>query len=1060
MDVVRSLQAGPYDESTLQRVRTSLGGLRRDGLAQEVEKHRGDVLGMLDEFGRAATSPVVASNAYLLAADLCDMMGDREATVEALIHALDADPSCRAAAQRLQAALPSDRDRPRLLALLSVRAQALGRMQPRDVDALADAHRQIGRVCADAGDLDRAIAAYENSREFKSDAETLELLAELHLQRQRPNDVLAAADLFCALHDLEGPREGRTYLHRALALVPSHGEAQRRLDEGIPNGVPNGRMVRQVAVGPAEPPPLAAADSAANAAESVTDKAPFATAPAGTSSASEAHEVHEAQAVGEVPTQEVPVQAVPTQEVPVQAVTTQEVPVQAVTTQPVPQPDEGAMASGVSARSLHVEDVQASDTVAASSGVQEGEATASAASVAIQDSKNTPSASAAAASGKAEQAASLQVKAVQESDMSASREVESAAGPATKVEEQVARTAPAQDALPVGRRPTPVDVPSPKGSVSVPPPLPAATGSDQESSAGPTLGAPTVVSSERLFGHGTVTSSSRQAPEQGPAGAAASSAAQLHQAAQRNPVGEGALAPTDVAPGALLTPPPAAGYGASPLTASPQVGEALPASEALPANTAPSPVKPAVAPQGGGPAEASAVKSEKHVASSPAPAPGVTAPPTRSTGAAADAVEAPSPAQEVAVAQAPEEDEVDEDAPTLGRVPLEAPPSLSPTVGPAKEMPPMTPRLQRLGWVVAGGMLLAGGLFYGLADMEPGPAGTIVVHQGGTVADEVLQPLPSAQVQHVAAAKRQAAPGASPVITDEGKSASPGESVLSAGTTAAKPKPNSNPQPAPIEQAESGTSANAEVASTPEAELKVAPAAAIAAAEVEAEAEVEAVTEAEAEAAVEVVEAEAAAEVVEEPAAEVVEAEAAAEVVEEPAAEGEPAAEVVEAEAAADAEAEPGPVELADGQSAAPEAEVSEAVAEAGAEVELKPLELGTVKGWHASLTASGARVRGTKLEPEAFLGALAADLAPGVQACIDSRVSGQSRRTDLEGRILFRMNVRRSGKTSGVRKIGGTITDSKLIYCVWEALEAVQLTDWSESRIVRVRVPVSFARP
>lgn len=234
LDVIRSLQSGPFDESTLQQVRIYLGGLRRDGHKHQFEKRLVELVEMLGVFARAAADRRVSASAQLLIADLYEMRSDRERGIQALLRAQAVDPACRPAAQRLHAALTADRDWPRLMAALTTRVEALRVREDETPSVLAEALQQLGRLSAELGDLDQAIAAYDHALAVQPSLGNAERLASLYERRMRSGDLLAAADLYCMLADLDAPERRRMHLEQALALQPNHPRARAQLEAAGP----------------------------------------------------------------------------------------------------------------------------------------------------------------------------------------------------------------------------------------------------------------------------------------------------------------------------------------------------------------------------------------------------------------------------------------------------------------------------------------------------------------------------------------------------------------------------------------------------------------------------------------------------------------------------------------------------------------------------------------------------------------------------------------------------------------------------------------------------------
>ena len=225
-NLVRLLQAGPFDEHTLRGVRAALWSLRGH---RDLEQERDDLVILLDDFAESATTPAASAGAYLLAAELCAQAGMAEERIERLSLAMDADPKDLETARCLRSALGDPQARPRLLALLSVRARALEADEGASADLVADAFVQLAAELEKGGALGDAIKAYDQALEVQPSLETVEALASLHTRRRAPGDAEQAADLYCMLADLLPEDSACERLRRAVTLVPGHPDATARL---------------------------------------------------------------------------------------------------------------------------------------------------------------------------------------------------------------------------------------------------------------------------------------------------------------------------------------------------------------------------------------------------------------------------------------------------------------------------------------------------------------------------------------------------------------------------------------------------------------------------------------------------------------------------------------------------------------------------------------------------------------------------------------------------------------------------------------------------------------
>lgn len=272
-NVVRLLQAGPFDERTLRRVRAGLAALRgHSALAEEL----GNLVVLLDDFAERASEPSVACGGYLLAGELCEASGMQDQFVERLSLAMDADPTDKNTPRRLRQVLSGASQRPRLLALLATRARAL-EAQDEEGSLAAEAFAQLGSEHEKDGDIEHAIEAYDHALELEPTVGTVEALASLYARRRKAGDAEQAADLYCMLADVVPETSARGFLKRALTLVPGHADATRRLAELIADSEdqeeetivrPTAELAQPTLAPPAlaVPPPLVYSDGVNNIA--------------------------------------------------------------------------------------------------------------------------------------------------------------------------------------------------------------------------------------------------------------------------------------------------------------------------------------------------------------------------------------------------------------------------------------------------------------------------------------------------------------------------------------------------------------------------------------------------------------------------------------------------------------------------------------------------------------------------------------------------------------------------------------------------------------------------
>jgi hypothetical protein len=89
----------------------------------------------------------------------------------------------------------------------------------------------LGGLRSEVGDLDGAIAAYEQALDAAAEPEVILCLAELFAKRGGADDLQQAADLYCTLGEAEGNPDGIPMIERALDLLPSHAEAMALLEQ-------------------------------------------------------------------------------------------------------------------------------------------------------------------------------------------------------------------------------------------------------------------------------------------------------------------------------------------------------------------------------------------------------------------------------------------------------------------------------------------------------------------------------------------------------------------------------------------------------------------------------------------------------------------------------------------------------------------------------------------------------------------------------------------------------------------------------------------------------------
>jgi hypothetical protein len=192
LELLRSLQSGPYDEPAWKNYRGMLRTQRRVLRAQQDLSTLSDLVQLLDTWAQNCGSPRVAAEVLREAADVAER-----------------DLS--------QAAASAD---------LRKRAVAIGHAESLGAGTT---HTSTGMRRKDSKDLNEAIAQYERALDDDADMETVYHLAELYSQRGDPGDAQQAADLYYTLGDVLGHPAGLPMLQRALEHVPDHADARRLL---------------------------------------------------------------------------------------------------------------------------------------------------------------------------------------------------------------------------------------------------------------------------------------------------------------------------------------------------------------------------------------------------------------------------------------------------------------------------------------------------------------------------------------------------------------------------------------------------------------------------------------------------------------------------------------------------------------------------------------------------------------------------------------------------------------------------------------------------------------
>jgi tetratricopeptide (TPR) repeat protein len=203
LELLRCLQAGPYDESSWKQIRGLLRTQRRLIRAQQDASTLADLVQLLESWAQACDDPRIAAEALREAAEIAE----RELT----------NPALAADLRRRAVAVSHAGDKPR---------------------AGTNPHAALAQRKLTAGDLDGAIEGYERALNVEPDMEIVGRLAELYAQRGADGDAQQAADLYFTLGDVLGNPAGIPQLEQALAQVPDHAQARALLNEFTAGNLP------------------------------------------------------------------------------------------------------------------------------------------------------------------------------------------------------------------------------------------------------------------------------------------------------------------------------------------------------------------------------------------------------------------------------------------------------------------------------------------------------------------------------------------------------------------------------------------------------------------------------------------------------------------------------------------------------------------------------------------------------------------------------------------------------------------------------------------------------
>ncbi len=236
LELIRILQAGPYDNAAFQRIRQLLPDARNWLAASGDRETLADVTELLQEWARNAVDPAAASLALYESGELADqMLGDPERAARMFAQSVAANPRNLKAMQRAESALVHLGQFVQLEAMLSEQALALAALPEAEPEVRAAVFRALGSVQAEqTGNVDGAIGAFEQVLDAEPDVTVIAALAQLYTGRNRDDDARRAADLYCALGEVSDGAESVAYLEHALNLAPDHEQALDELEALVP----------------------------------------------------------------------------------------------------------------------------------------------------------------------------------------------------------------------------------------------------------------------------------------------------------------------------------------------------------------------------------------------------------------------------------------------------------------------------------------------------------------------------------------------------------------------------------------------------------------------------------------------------------------------------------------------------------------------------------------------------------------------------------------------------------------------------------------------------------
>ncbi len=245
LELLKALQGDGRDEDTLGIVEDLLAGQRPLLHAAEDLATLADISELLEVWAEGAPAEL-AARALLHASSIAEReLEQAERAAQLVTLSLEIRPGDLDALARLDGLLRARGEHDRLDAVLAMQADAL-QQTPGSEGAAADVYRMLGELRVErAGDLDRAIEAYEAALDASAAVETIRQLADLYALRAGEGDAGQAADLYYTLADVsEGP-DGAQWAERALDLAPGHDEAMTLLEGLVPEAEHGERLLER-----------------------------------------------------------------------------------------------------------------------------------------------------------------------------------------------------------------------------------------------------------------------------------------------------------------------------------------------------------------------------------------------------------------------------------------------------------------------------------------------------------------------------------------------------------------------------------------------------------------------------------------------------------------------------------------------------------------------------------------------------------------------------------------------------------------------------------------------